>query len=132
MTRINLIPPESLHPKHLMAEIHELPRVFGLVRAFHDRRATEDLSAHSKYKMGAGHVKFFYTRLGFLVDRYRALCDYAVALGWKINPVGADALTHGIPPKYLGAFHPSRTDISVNLGRLVEKNSVHYGNKEVV
>ena len=132
MTRINLVPPESLHPKHLMAEIHELPRVFGLVRAFHERSAEEDLSEHSKYKMGAGHVKFFYTRLGFLVDRYRALCAHAVALGWKVKPVDAAALTHGIPSKYLGSFHPSRGDISVNLGRLVEKNSVHYGNKEAV
>jgi len=126
MTRINLVPPCELHPKHLMAEIHEMPRVFSLVRAFHDRRATEDLSVHSQYKMGTGHVKFFYTRLGFLADRYRALCDYALSLGWKINPVDASALTHGIPAKYLGAFQPTRGDVSVNLRRLIEKNSAHY------
>jgi len=132
MTRINLISPNKLHKKHLMAEIHELPRTFGLVRAFHARGSTEDLSKYSAYKMGSGHVKFFYTRLQFLCDRYIELCEEALSLGWKVKPIPIDMLTHDIPARYLGNFTPSKTDIAVSLGRLVEKNSEHYSNKEDV
>ena len=131
MTRINLVPPESLHPKHLMAEIHEITRVFGLVRAFDLRMSTEDLSLYSEYKMGKGHVKFFYNKLGFLVDRYRELCTHAISIGWKINPIDSSILVRGIPGKYLGNFLPKRKDIFVNLERLIEKNKEHYGDREI-
>jgi deoxyribonuclease (pyrimidine dimer) len=32
MTRINLVPPQELHRKHLIAEIRELPRIMTLAR----------------------------------------------------------------------------------------------------
>lgn len=65
MTRINLVPVESLVDAHLIAEYRELPRVFKLARRVED--------APKNFCLGAGHVKFFYDKLGFLDLRYSAI-----------------------------------------------------------
>ena len=38
MTRINVVDPSELHNKHLMGELHEITRVYGLVRKAQDRK----------------------------------------------------------------------------------------------
>ncbi len=75
MTRINLTPPETLDPRHLVAEYRELPRVFALIRADDAKRAlglcTPDPGPH--YVLGAGHVRFFYDKALWLLTRQRSL-----------------------------------------------------------
>jgi hypothetical protein len=69
MTRINCVPVRELHDKHLLAEYRELPRVFKLAYAAYARG--EGPAAHpAEYTLGKGHVKFFYTRLWWLAQRF--------------------------------------------------------------
>jgi len=52
MTRINCVPVETLHQKHLVAEYKELPRTFNLVRKAIQRGEKPDMSG--SYTMGTG------------------------------------------------------------------------------
>lgn len=56
MTRINCVPVEELHQKHLVAEYRELPCVFKLAEAAAKRGG---VVAPDEYTLGAGHVKYW-------------------------------------------------------------------------
>lgn len=71
MTRINVVPPQELHSKHLVAEYRELPRVFGLVRIA-DRQGRE-VAIPKEYVLGKGHVLFFYDKLMYLSNRHKLI-----------------------------------------------------------
>ena len=81
MTRINVVTPEDLHPKHLLAEYRELPRVFKLARLGDDIPET--------YRLGPGHVKFFFDKLEFLYNRQCRLVKEMQKRGFnpKFDPV---------------------------------------------
>lgn len=83
MTRINCIPPSKLTGPHLVAEYRELPRVFPLVRAAILRGDVPgDPRNPADYRLGAGHVRFFYPRLGYLAQRQAALVAEMLARGY--------------------------------------------------
>lgn len=82
MTRINCVPVWELSVKHLVAEYRELPRVYALAFSAHARG--EHPSAHpSEYVLGTGHVRFFYSRLGYVRARHKALIKEMLARGYK-------------------------------------------------
>lgn len=82
MTRINLIPVSQLHNKHLVAEWHELPRVFRLAMKWYDKGGKiEDLP--TEYTLGKGHVKFFYDKFGYLFNRLNELSTEMVKRGYN-------------------------------------------------
>jgi deoxyribonuclease (pyrimidine dimer) len=55
MTRINCVPVEKLHTKHLVAEYRELPRVFKLAEA---AAKCGNHVEQDKYVLGPGRVRF--------------------------------------------------------------------------
>lgn len=75
MTRINCIPAEELHDKHLIAEYRELPRIFKL--------AQPGVEIPDKYVLGTGHMKFFYNKLLYLCDRQEQLVSEMKRRGFK-------------------------------------------------
>lgn len=77
MTRINIVPPEELHSKHLLAEYRELPRVFKLART--------NVEIPSAYRLGPGHVTFFFDKLEFLFKRQVTLVDEMKSRGFRPN-----------------------------------------------
>lgn len=82
MTRINCLQPEDLTDQHLIAEYRELPRVFGLAR---ELKPGEKIH---KYKLGAGHVKFFYDKTLFLAKRHKTLVAECIKRGFNIIHTG--------------------------------------------
>jgi len=125
MTRINVIHPSWLSDKHLGAEYRELPRVFGLVRAAaargehpHDKRNPQH------YVLGTGHVRFFYPRLSYLVERYKALCEECRKRGRAVNYGSADALVAGIHSSWLGGWTPSEADVALNVFRINDRGGL--------
>lgn len=68
MTRINVVSPSELHNKHLLGELHEITRVFGLVRKAQDRK----------------------------INKYYSLCNEALTRGYKVNPIKKQSLIEGI------------------------------------
>lgn len=122
MTRINVIPPRLLYSKHLLAEYRELPRIFDAARVV---LVNEWVPT---YRMGTGHVKFFYNKLQFLVRRQQSLIDEMIKRGYSpqfTDP--ANKLTDNHRARGLvNDWYPSRDDVVVNMGRLREREPDFY------
>ena len=88
MTRINLVPAKMLLDQHLTGEIHEISRIGYLARS------TRSFELPPTFRLGEGHVRFFYDKKLFLIaralelDREAALrnfnteCYKAVSQSW--------------------------------------------------
>ncbi len=117
MTRINLIPPEQLHYKHLVAEYREITRIPSLVR----KNGNRPFTAPNVYVLGTGHVKFFYSRLGFIADRYEQLCNEMRRRGYVCNQIIRAELLKDINNKYIQAYTPTEEAIMLNRQRIAER-----------
>lgn len=119
MTRINVVPPSELCRQHLLAEYRELPRVFRGVRKAQARGAKpHSIAKPASYKLGRGHVLFFYDKLGFLIDRQRALIAEMLARGYSPSFVNPDALASGIDAAWLGQWRPDAKSLAINRERI--------------
>ena len=122
MTRINCIPPAELSSRHLVAEYRELPRIFALVRAAIGRGETPDDPRNpAEYRLGAGHVRFFYCRLGYLVRRQAALIAEMQARGFRPTFTDPMGLIEGIPADWCKDWEPPEAAISANRARIEER-----------
>ena len=119
MTRINCIPAQELSRQHLVAEWRELPRVFRLAAAACS--SGRRLKAPERYTLGAGHVTFFYTRLGFIRRRWQELRDEMLRRGYT---PGFDT-----PPEFAVCedwqrdWTPDADAISINRARIAERSA---------
>ena len=113
MTRINTIPPADLTDQHLFAEYRELPRIFALVLLA--LRANRPLTGPDRYTMGAGHVRFFYTRTNYLSRRQSAIIAELIDRGYQLSHLEAPA------PLDDSTWEPDEQDVQVNLARLRER-----------
>lgn len=120
MTRINLVPPQELHDKHLVAEYFELPRVFTAVKKKVDKGKTpSDYSHLTEFRFGAGHVTFFYTRLEFLSVRYRILVHEMVKRNFNVKRLSV--INPDIPIEWYGMWTPTDRDIELSRDRINER-----------
>lgn len=117
MTRINCIPVEWLTDQHAFAECREAPRVFALARPLTTREAV------TSYRLGRGHVLFFYHRTGWLSRRCADLIADCLGRGYN--------LTHREPPAPVpdldNDWSPTTADMLVNLLRLDERLQARPG-----
>lgn len=85
MTRINgQIPVAYLSDEHLRAEYYELPRICSLYR----QRALKNHKFDDipkSFSLGSGHVKFFYDKGQFLVDRWQSISHELRQRGFDID-----------------------------------------------
>ncbi len=126
MTRINVVSPSELHNKHLLGELHEITRVFGLVRKAQDRKINkynfkEKIKQPQAYTMGIGHVLYFYNKLDFIMNRYYSLCNEALTRGYKVNPIKKQSLIEGINSWWFGDYIPTQEAIEINRHRINER-----------
>lgn len=124
MTRINCVPPEELHGKHLLAEYRELPRIFSLVRKRVEKgQSPEDVDQPEQYTLGFGHVTFFYNKLGWLVDRQKSLIREMQRRGYKASQAfqNPNDLLQGIPEEWHGYWVPDQNALTVNRQRIDER-----------
>ena len=122
MTRINCIPPRELSPAHLVAEYRELPRIFGLVRAAIARGESPlDPRNPAEYRLGAGHVRFFYPRLGWLLARQVALVAEMRARGYAPSFGDPESLIASIPSEWLGDWQPTPEALAQNRARIAAR-----------
>lgn len=119
MTRINLIPPEELHYKHLVAEYHEITRIPTLARKA--QRKMHKLKIPDRYVLSTGHVKFFFSRLGFIADRYESLCDEMRRRGYVCNQIPRSELLKDIDSRFVRAYNPDLAAIELNRARILER-----------
>lgn len=126
MTRINVVEPSELTNKHLMGELHEITRVYGLVRKAQDRKINkynfkDKINQPSAYTMGTGHVYFMYDKLGFITKRYYALNEEARSRGFKVKPIYKEQLVLGIQSWWFGDYQPTQEAIEINRQRIAER-----------
>lgn len=81
MTRINVVPVTELCDQHLLAEHRELTRIPNAIAKGKYNLAGQPLD----YKLGEGHVRFFFNKLTFLKRRYDALHDECKKRGFNVQ-----------------------------------------------
>lgn len=123
MTRINTVDPAILRNPHLLAEYRELPRVFALSSEA-QKRGLKRSTIPKSYRMGKGHVLFFYDKLGYLVARQETIIRELSNRGFKLSFTNPLLLLTGNDPEWINDWYPTRKDHEVNLARLSERNAL--------
>lgn len=123
MTRINCVHPKLLCQQHLVAEYRELPRIFGAVRKAVERgELPTDERNPPTYRLGKGHVRFFYPRLGYLCERQREIVIEMKDRGITVNyeaPMRRDY--PDIPDEWFGMWQPDLESIYLNAERILKR-----------
>ena len=105
MTRINVgINPKELTTKHLIAEHREIKRIPNAVVS--GKAVIKDIP--DSFRLGAGHIKFFYNKLGYLLERYKLI--YAECLRRKFNVQDYSSAWSGVPEELMGGYTPTKQD----------------------
>ena len=116
MTRINCgILPSELTNKHLIAEHREIKRIPNCVSKgrFNLKNQPEN------FKLGTGHVKFFYNKLGYLKKRYEEL--YIECLKRNINVQYYGNAWDDIPIEMMKDYCPTEFDKELIRQRILER-----------
>ena len=79
MTRINCIEPKLLSNKHIVAEYREM------LRLRHVWPRKTGVSVPSSYRLGKGHVTFFYDKGAYLAKRHEELRNEMASRGFTAN-----------------------------------------------
>lgn len=142
MTRINLVPPSILTNKHLMAEYRELPRIFTAVRKLMDKCEPRRGDAWTKlmvskeitneYVLGKGHVKFFYNKIPYLLERYKNICsELRFVRKFNIDRSMIEDILHNGEECVIMArvdmlhdWEPSPEEIYLNMARLCKRSNL--------
>lgn len=119
VTRVNLVPPSELQRQHLVAEYREISRVFALARRWHE--AGRPQTVPDIYGFGTGHVRFFYTRLGFVTRRHRLLVREFWERGYAPTFEHTLGLLLQLPADMRRLWEPSEQDIAVSRQRISER-----------
>ena len=130
MTRINVgIPPAELTNQHLIAEHREIKRIPNCIaKGKYNMDGIPD-----KFKLGTGHVKFFYNKLLYLKFRYTELYIECIKRGFNVqNYIGA---WNNVPEELMNDYKPTSTDrlivqerINEKLNKWQKKNKRNYLN----
>lgn len=116
MTRINVgIPPQNLTRQHLLAEHRELKRIPNMVRT---GRAKVD-NVPDQFKLGLGHVTFFYNKLGYLLNRYRELYYECIRRGYNVT--NYESAWDGISDNLMGDYTPTKNDRNIVQQRINQR-----------
>lgn len=125
MTRINIVPVESLAGSHLCAEYRELPRIYALAHKASQSSKPWTNKQPENYTLGASHCIFFYDKLGFLAKRYAALVAEMLSRGYKptMTTCLKEQWQDKIPSGYWKDYVPTELAIQINQERIDKRLS---------
>lgn len=122
MTRINVIPVNELSRLHLVAEYREISRLPGNLKTSLERKGKpfKLTEIPNQYTLGTGHVKFFYDKMLFLQNRFKALVNEMLSRGY--NPTFRDE-TIFIPENtaFYNDYIPTSEALEINKQRIKER-----------
>jgi len=129
MTRINLLDPSLLSNKHLVAEHKEITRIFTRVRT----KPVDLIKIPESYRMGTGHVTFFYDKLGFIKNRYLSLVAEMHKRGYSTDSEKRKSILQATDEQVVDKnlwkeYTPTQEALSENLQRLQERDFEFYKN----
>ena len=115
MTRINVaIPPQELTSKHLIAEHREIKRIPNVVA----KGKFNPKSIPPTFRLGTGHVAFFYNKLQYLKDRYEDIYKECVNRGFNVQYYGN--AWDGVPTNMMNSYIPTKEDERIIRERINE------------
>lgn len=120
MTRINCgIPPAELTNKHLLAEHREIKRIPNNMR----KGKFSFIGQPLLFKLGTGHVKFFYDKLGYLKKRYGELYAECKKRGFDVEDYSEafENMPSYIQENYFKDYNPTEADITIVKQRISER-----------
>lgn len=122
MTRINAgIKPSELIQEHLLAEHREIKRIPNVIK-----KGNYSLNGiPDTFRLGAGHVKFFYDKLYYLFERYEEIYAECVRRGYNVTYYGE--CFEGLPDELLNDYTETQTDRAILIERLRERVTRRYG-----
>ena len=125
MTRINVgIPPTELVNQHLIAEHREIKRIPNCIAK--GKYNMEGIP--NKFKLGTGHVKFFYNKLLYLKNRYISLYNECIKRGFNVqNYIGA---WDNVPQELMNDYKVEDNDIVIIKQRIDERRA-NKQNKDI-
>jgi deoxyribonuclease (pyrimidine dimer) len=105
MTRISAtITPAELCDQMLMAEHREIVRIPNMIKS--GKAKVENIPA--SFRLGTGHVKFFYDKVAYLHARYHALHNECINRGFNVsdfheafNDIPIELYNNWIPEPYV-------------------------------
>ena len=116
MTRINVgIRASELNNKMLIAEHREIKRIPNCIRK---GRYSLD-NQPSEFKLGAGHVKFFYDKLKYLRRRYETLYRECKDRGFNVEYYGRSF--DGLPKELYKDYKPTNYDRTLLQARITKR-----------
>ena len=118
MTRINVgIPPAELNGRHLIAEHREIKRIPNCIaKGKYNMEGIPD-----KFKLGTGHVKFFYNKLLYLKKRYISLYNECVKRGFNVqNYISA---WDNVPQKLMNDYKVRANDCRIIRQRINDRKT---------
>lgn len=116
MTRINVgVMPSELNNRHLLAEHREIKRIPNAIKK--GKYSLDNIPA--QFKLGTGHVKFFYNKLGYLHIRYIDLYEECLNRGFNVTNYG-DSF-NDIPIELYNEYTPTKYDRQIVLERIAER-----------
>ena len=116
MTKINAgIPPIELVNAHLLAEHREIKRIPNCVA-----KGKYNMDGiPERFKLGTGHVKFFYNKLLYLKKRYVRIYEECIKRGFNVqNYIEA---WNNVPKELMNDYQVTMNDIKIIKERINEK-----------
>lgn len=127
MTRINVIPVSELCNKHLFSEWREMPRLVTNLKASLSRKSKPFQldEIPPEYKLGAGHVKFFFDKFQFLHERHKQLTQELLNRGYKLSHTDSSIFSQ-VDIEWYGNYIPTSEAMRLNRERIADRlgNSV--------
>lgn len=123
MTRINVVPVETLSRQHLIAEYREITRLPGNLRASLSRKSKPFSMSEipSQYVLGKGHVKHFFDKMQYLEQRFTQLTTEMLRRGY--NPSFTDtSIFQNCPIEFYNNYEPTAEAIALNMARIKERS----------
>ena len=118
MTRINVaVKPAELNDKMLIAEHREIKRIPNCIRK--GRYSLDGQPA--SFKLGTGHVKFFYDKCGYLYNRYQELHKECILRGFNVQ--NYSEAWDNIPSELMNDYKPSKQDRELIIERIKTKGA---------
>ena len=130
MTRINVVPPQELTTKHLVAEYREITRLPTNLKVALNRKGKKFNTTEipSEYVLGKGHVKFFFDKMLFLKKRFESLVDEMLNRGY--NPTYRDSNIFVVDQQFMNDYAPTMDALRINRQRIDDRlNGRWYGKR---
>ena len=124
MTRINLVHPSELTDQHLMAEWREIKMVPAALRRSLRTQSIQTVvkKIPKDFTLNKGHVTFFYNKIDYLKERYKALTKELFVRKFNIADRDIEEIfDDNIPLVFKGNWAPTEKDLVIIRQRIEEK-----------